>query len=99
MPDPLPDNIKVTVDTLLKCGDAELQWLQMGMSLMVKSLMVKITDDWLAGEPSDIVGWITKTDGNITRYSREDLAKVLLSWHKSMGDYVARSEQLKREGK
>ena len=69
------------------------------MGLMVKSLMVKLTDDWLAEEPSDIVGWITETDGNITRYSREDLAKFLLSWHKSMRDYVARSEQLKREGK
>ena len=99
MPDPLPDNIKVAMDSLLKCGDAEIEWLQMGMGLMVKSLMVKITDDWLVGEPSDIVGWIVETDKAIKEYSREDLAKVLLSWHKSMGDYVARSEQLKQEGK
>ena len=59
---PLPENIKITVDMLLKCGGAELQWLQMGMGLMLKAIIAEITEKFLSKEPGDLVTWISRID-------------------------------------
>ena len=88
--DSVPDDIKITVDTILKCGDAEFQWVQMGMGLLLKALVAEILDDRLAEDPSDWQAWIIKTNRNLVNYSREDLAKMLLGWHRSMADYATR---------
>ena len=85
----LPENIKLTVDMLLRCGGAELQWLQMGMGLMLKAIIAEITEKFLSKEPGDLVTWISRIDRELQGYSREDLAKMLLRWHNLMEDFKA----------
>jgi len=85
----LPENIKLTVDMLLRCGGAELQWLQMGMGLMLKAIIAEITEKFLSKEPGDLVTWISRIDRELQGYSREELAKILLRWHNAMEEFKA----------
>lgn len=85
----LPDNIKSAVDILLKCGDAEFQWLQMGIGLMLKAIVAEITGKFLSKEPGDLLAWICQVDRTISVYSREDLAKMILRWYNTMEDFKA----------
>ena len=83
----LPDNIKLTVDTLLHCGDAEFAWLKMGMGLMLKAIAAEITDKFLFRESCDLVTWVARSDNDLHGYSREELAKMLLRWYNAMEDF------------
>jgi len=83
----LPDNMKRTVDMLLRCGGAELQWLQIGMGLMLKDIIAEIMEKFLSKEPIDLVTWVSQIDREFHEYSREELAKILLRWYNVMEEF------------
>ena len=85
----VPNNIKLTVDMLLHCGDPEFAWLKMGMGLMLKAVAAEITDKFLSKESHDLVDWVIQNDNDLHGYSREDLAKILLRWYNTMEDFKA----------
>src|SRR3990167_6130028 len=76
---PLPDNIKETAAALLKCNPAELQWLQMGMGLLMKRLIAAILQS-TPDDPLNVCEWCRELDSRIALLTREDMAKFLIDW-------------------